>query len=906
MKNLLLLTLFSLFTNILYSQNNSISFNPNNGYIDCGNSLDFNPGEDSFTVEAWIRFEGGADSMRIVFKRNYAAVYSGFHLLISNAYVQAAFGDGTNISDIGGGNLHDGLWHHIAVVRDKAIGKILLYIDGVKVNEVTDITTNVSCNNSLTIGGGGAGNPVLLNAFLDEVRIWNVARSQGEIRANMYRELPNPTGETNLIAYYKFNESSGTTIINAEGNDTRDGTLIDLADTDRKPSSAFEGPGNALNFDGIDDFVDCGNDASLQITGALTIEAWVWLFTTATWDGIVSKAIWNQNEGGYTNSSYELKFHDDTNKLEFWLTSDGAETGKFVVESDKVLDIHRWYHVVAVYNPSTYARIYIDGKLDAEITENIPSGIFNSSEPLRIGVGMHSDNNNSEFLNGQIDELRIWNVVLPLQQIQDNFCNSLTGNETNLVAYYCFDNAAGTVLPDFTQNFNDGTLEASMEYVDCWVYSAAFVTWLNVTDSEWDNLFHWSTYSLPAGFSNISIPKYPGGADPVLGGDHLINDLVLKPGATLTINPSCDLQASGNLILEDDLDLNGQIITIGPEGSLIETTGKLTGGANGIIRTTRELNNIDENVAGLGVKITTAADLGTTTVIRGHEAKDPLSIKRYYQILPTNNSGLNATLVFNYEDSELNGQTESNLKLYKSPDASPNSWEEQVASVVNTTDNTLTLTGIDDFSWWTAGPSGGMPVELNVFRANVKGSTVELKWETATETNNSGFQIERKESKKISDWKELDFIEGCGNSVVPQKYSYLDKNLQSGKFQYRLKQIDMDGSFEYSNIVEVEVGLPTKFELFQNYPNPFSKSSDGNAVTTIEYSIPEFVAKNGELVILKVYDILGRNVADLVNEKQAPGNYSVKFNAANLPSGIYLYTLRTENYLKTKKMIIIK
>jgi hypothetical protein len=123
---------------------------------------------------------------------------------------------------------------------------------------------------------------------------------------------------------------------------------------------------------------------------------------------------------------------------------------------------------------------------------------------------------------------------------------------------------------------------------------------------------------------------------------------------------------------------------------------------------------------------------------------------------------------------------------------------------------------------------------------------------------------------------------------------------------YRLKQIDLDRSFEYSNIVEVNVGSPANFALSQNYPNPF------NPTTTISYSIPNVIARSETTtqsvvnVALTVYNTLGQKIATLVNKKQISGNYSVQFDANKLPSGIYFYTLRAGNFLSTRKMILLK
>ena len=146
-----------------------------------------------------------------------------------------------------------------------------------------------------------------------------------------------------------------------------------------------------------------------------------------------------------------------------------------------------------------------------------------------------------------------------------------------------------------------------------------------------------------------------------------------------------------------------------------------------------------------------------------------------------------------------------------------------------------------------------------------------------------------------TDWQVIGFIPGFGTTTEPKSYSFVDENLSSGKYQYRLKQIDFDGSFEYSNIVEVEINSPTEFSLEQNYPNPFNPS------TTIGFSIPE-----RSFVTLKVYDMLGREVEVLISEQKESGNYQIGFNASDLSSGIYYYTLTTGNFTSTKKMSLVK
>ena len=188
-----------------------------------------------------------------------------------------------------------------------------------------------------------------------------------------------------------------------------------------------------------------------------------------------------------------------------------------------------------------------------------------------------------------------------------------------------------------------------------------------------------------------------------------------------------------------------------------------------------------------------------------------------------------------------------------------------------------------------------VPVELNSFTGTIDGNKVTLNWETATEINNLGFDIERTTSVKNNNWKKIGFVEGNGTSTEPHTYFFSDKNLSSGTYNYRLKQIDNNGTYKYINLDESFTVQPVEFNLSQNYPNPF------NPATMIKYSLPE-----AGHVSLKVYNVIGKEVETLVNDEKPAGTYEVNFDAAQLPSGIYFYQLKTGNFVETKKMVYQK
>ncbi|HMN16205.1 MAG TPA: T9SS type A sorting domain-containing protein [Ignavibacteriaceae bacterium] len=190
-----------------------------------------------------------------------------------------------------------------------------------------------------------------------------------------------------------------------------------------------------------------------------------------------------------------------------------------------------------------------------------------------------------------------------------------------------------------------------------------------------------------------------------------------------------------------------------------------------------------------------------------------------------------------------------------------------------------------------------IPVELTSFTAKSDNNTVTLNWTTATELNNSGFQIERSNG---GEYQSVGFVAGHGTSTSTNNYVYLDQNVEAGTYTYRLKQIDLDGSFEYSNAVEVEVLGLREYTLGQNYPNPFNPS------TTINFSLAV-----DSKVSLKVFNVLGQEVASLLNGQMSAGSQKVSFDASSLNSGVYFYRLEADGidgqkFSSTKKMILTK
>ena len=194
-----------------------------------------------------------------------------------------------------------------------------------------------------------------------------------------------------------------------------------------------------------------------------------------------------------------------------------------------------------------------------------------------------------------------------------------------------------------------------------------------------------------------------------------------------------------------------------------------------------------------------------------------------------------------------------------------------------------------------------LPVNMSALTSSVEGKSVKLHWYTSSELNNSGFEIQRaiengKWKVENGKWDKIGFVNGKGTTNEPKEYSFTDRNLETGKYKYRLKQLDFNGNFEYFELAEaVSIGIPDKYDLSQNYPNPF------NPVTTINYDLP-----GDGFVTLKVYDMLGREVKTLVNEMKTAGYHKIQFNAADLASGAYFYRMTVGEFDAVKKFVVLK
>ncbi len=673
--------------------------------------------------------------------------------------------------------------------------------------------------------------------------------------------------------------------------------------------------GYAISLDGGESF-GINDDASnhLDVSSSWTFEAWIKVnsYTSGNYDCIMDRrTVFSFYLIDDDDKDYAVAFaaRDGSDKIIAYMDCDGSGS----TSADMVFGT--WYHVAATFDGTT-AKLYVNGtEMDSDTDTDW--NLTASTNAINIG-GRYWGGYSRQMSNADIDEVRMSNIARAIGDMQTTTSSAAYSSDSHTVFLMHLDDkgdsptyVSGTGLSG--SNFDDdinsydyvspsglplfkifvdgdctdwtgtasGTAHATTVSNDEWIYTGESsdrrtdggmsddqdITEVRVID-DGNSLFGLIK------LSNLSdITKFHAGL--AIGYDDDANRNYNWIGA----NSNTGLGAGGNQLSERNIDIHWT----GSDLSIEMIDGGSWYAPPGDGAASRIAYSTTNNCVEFSISLT---DLGTSS-----------SSTIYYSLVTfVNQQGSTSS----WWNNDGDGNT---TKDYTSSDGvdvmtpgysgSDNSWNRDLSD------------GDVDYYGQISLSESAVPVELTFFTANVSGSNVKLNWKTATEINNYGFEIQR--STENSEWQKIGFIEGAGNSNSPKEYSFTDNIGKSGNYFYRLKQIDINGEYKYSNVVEVSVGLPTKFELKQNYPNPF------NPTTTIKYSIPSVIARSGAtrqsagmLVQLKVYDMLGREVATLVNKEQTPGNYAVEFDASSLSSGVYFYALKAGEFTATKKMILMK
>jgi hypothetical protein len=698
----------------------------------------------SITIAAWIK-PGKYGTQRIIRKVDETndlgySLFLGIDSTISIRFNNSSLTRLNSITKYPG---TDDTWMHVAATYDEST--IRLYGNGVEDNTL-NMSFNIGItNNDLTIGAEDDETD-LFKGSLDDLRIYNYALSSMEI-SNLQTDW-SPT----------------------------------------VPTTVSNGAGYALDFDGTDDFIDCGNSSSVNITDNITLEAW---FKSDKFES--TQSIIKKNGSG---SGYELSLSSNGN---VFFRLNGSDSWRANSSSLYPHDGNTWMHVAATYD-GTKMTIYINGV--AEDTDTNPLTSINTNSNNLV-IGTNASDSTSGLFDGAIDEVRVWNVIRSEAEIRETMCKRLTGSESGLVGYWRFDNVSGTNVNDLTSNNNDGTMHN-----------------MNAFNYVWS-------------------------------------------GASLGNESAFDYVGNSGTFSASVKHANGDSI------SITTTSGSVTG---------------------LQVYRVDAESIRSNSFAPESYTVDP---NRYWGVKVYGTGTPTYTVTYNY-GGHPGISDESALKLLSRSNISDPSWMD-VAATLNDITNTLTKTDQTGTEYTLSNfADDALPVELSLFTATLNGGNVELRWRTETEVNNYGFDIEC--SKKNEDWERIAFVEGFGNSNSPKDYNFTDTQLSElGEYQYRLKQIDNDGTFEYSQIISINVGIPNHYSLSQNYPNPF------NPETRIDFTLPE-----KQKVVVRIYNMLGELVREIVNKEIEAGSYSIRFNSTGLASGVYVYRLETSSYVASRKMMLLK
>lgn len=393
--------------------------------------------------------------------------------------------------------------------------------------------------------------------------------------------------------------------------------------------------------------------------------------------------------------------------------------------------------------------------------------------------------------------------------------------------------------------------------------------------------------------TNGQAVAFSGGENSILRGNAIILDdvIVNKQSENLEVTLSDDLTVNGNLTLTlGDVNLNGNQLTLGSNSTLIgETADNRVHGTSGSITTTRNINAPNElNVAGLGIELTSTEDFGSTTVVRGNAQKvfnAGFGLNRYYEIHPTNNDDLDATMKFHYFEDELNTNlgtiNEGELDLWRFDGAV---WNFQWATV-DLANNFITKTNIPQFSTWTSGSrdNNSLPITLTNFVADCAGDQIYVTWTTASEINNKEFIIEA--SEDAITWKKIYTLPGAGNSNTNRNYEATVKSSFEKGGYVRLRQIDYNGQFEAFDPVFVSCQPPASNEISLS-PNPAT-----------EYVDVEFKSEMKAEVTLTIFSSAGQILLNS-SVKIEEGTSVVRLDVAALPAGVYHLNLSNNKKLE--------
>jgi hypothetical protein len=578
-----------------------------------------------------------------------------------------------------------GEWVHIALVHGG--GVLRAYKNGVEVGSVASGTTQQPpppAQPIVYLGGMiiSATRNYTFQGQIDEVSLWPVARSASEIRATMYRELNGD--ESGLRAYYRMSDGTGTTLTDDSVN-SFNGSLT--GPPDWVTSGAFSGPRNSLVFNGVDEYVSLDSNANgiIGASWATTKSAELWVKPTGTSPSVGSAAAGNYLLAAHDGSSgyWGISRADIGGNDKLWVWNQDADAEDLIA-----IDYtpNEWAHVALVHSGGTLTA-YRNGVAVGSVSSGSTAG------DGTLYLGGHSS---GSYFQGELDEVRFWSDARAAKEIGSDGFQTLLGTEQGLAAYYRFDqdNAADqTVLYDIHAGSHHGILN-NMEPAADWLVSTAFTTWTGSESTDYALAENWSAYAAPTTADNVGIYSYSGGNTAAIVSPVNAGNLMVGANATLIIGSGGTLNVANRLL----------------NNGLLEQQQDVSGGVDVHFFNTG-------SYGGLTINDAAGDDLGNTLVrIYGNQNCTQSSgetVQRCFDISPTNLTGLNATLTFYFDDSELaNNTCNATLNAYRWTGVL---WNELSSSRdCVSTPRSVTATGVSDFSLFAL--KNGTPTAITLNR----------------------------------------------------------------------------------------------------------------------------------------------------------------------------------------------
>jgi len=540
--------------------------------IPTNSPIQFN-GTGNFAIETWIMPTGGVGTAGVsglISKFLSNTNKFGYSLELNSTYkIVFTLGNNTlnGVTSTSSSSIAVNKWTHVCATLES--GQIKIYLNG-KLDKTTAWVGGVTDSGTeLTFGQRTGLTTTQFYGHLDEVRIWNTARTDAQVKANLMKELVG--NETGLVAYYKMSNGTGATLTDNKTTALNPGTISSATWC---ASGCFAGPRQALIFDGTNDYVRFTTSPPYN-NAAITLEAWIKTTSALATRHIVS---WGSATGGYVAA-----LSMNNGKLVFGIEAGGLTS----VTGTKNINSGVWTHVAVVKN-GTNVSLYVNGFLDVSgtLTSN---PIVNS---MQIGNLKKNNVQQATYFPGTIDEVRIWHSVRTEDQIRENMMRNLIGTESGLRAYYRMDQVNGTVLHNHSTYSYNGTLtNFSGTY---WTTSTAFSTWIGGESSDWSTAANWSN-GLPAATQNIGIYKWPLGNEANINSNITVNSLVISttsnPTISAAISTSDALAITKNITLLagstnnfGSLNVNSANQVVIPENSKINITSEINNAGKLILK----------------------------------------------------------------------------------------------------------------------------------------------------------------------------------------------------------------------------------------------------------------------------------------------------------------------------------